>query len=68
MPLCTNTDGSLPAIHINKKTFELAQELEPIIEAMQDGGEITLVVQHGWVAIIGTFIRRIRTKMKGNHH
>ena len=64
--------GELPAVlagtakmrKIDTAILELAIELEPEIKAIKTEGEITLIVQHGWVSAVGSFVKRFRKKLK----
>jgi len=69
--LCSKTNGALPAVHIDDEIIRLATELAPIIdEASKLAPEldITLRMQHGWIASVGFAFRAIRQKVKRTAH
>jgi hypothetical protein len=56
--------GKAKMQQIDSETLTLAQELQPIVDAIEEEGEILLKVQHKWVSAIGTSVRRLRKKLK----
>ena len=66
--LCTDTQGSMPAIHLSRPAVELAADLMPILDAIQmhgqGEGQITLHVKHGHIPIIEYMFRLFRGKKK----
>ena len=54
--------GTAKMRKIDSETLTLALELEKDIQAMKEG-EITLVVQHGWVSAVNSFVRRFRKRL-----
>ena len=56
--------GTAKMRKIATPTLELAIQLEPKIKAMEEEGEITLRVKHGWVASIGIFVVEVLKKFK----
>ena len=55
--------GTAKMRKIDTAVLQLAVELEPEIKAMKEG-EITLIVQHGWVSAVGSFVKRFRKRLK----
>lgn len=63
---CTDTSGKLPAIRLDDELIALALELKPIIESIEDEGDILLRVQHRWVSAISQTRRWFRKKRKAS--
>ena len=69
--LCSKTDGALPAVHIDDDIIALATQLAPILDEaakLADEIDVTLRVQHKWVASVAFAFRAIRQKVKRTQH
>lgn len=65
--LCSDTNGAMPAVHVSKKTLDLAVELETIMSAIetlgQGEGQIMMKVQpNRHIPWIDWTFRKFRTK------
>jgi hypothetical protein len=56
--------GKTPMKHADDEVFHLCEKLESKIKAIKEEGEITLRVQHGWVASIRMSVVEILTKLR----
>lgn len=61
---CQDTNGMLEAVHIPEATIRLAQDLQPIIDAIRahdhGEGEITLKIQRNKIPFIDWTVRTFR--------
>jgi len=66
--LCTDTQGEMPAIRLDREMVELAADLAPLISAIRvhghGDGHITLLVSKGRIPIIEWASKLFRGKKK----